>query len=169
MSYEETGVIIVRQDEVTTMSKRQCTSVFVAVGCVVTGAVLYFLFRPTTLLMFRWADSLGLTELIGTMRSWVYGFDEYLPNWAIYSLPFALWVSSYLLLIDSIWGRSRSLVFYVWFWCIPIIAIAAETAQSMQFLPGHFDMLDLIAIIFAVILGLVATIFNQSHKGVQAS
>jgi hypothetical protein len=119
--------------------------------------------------MFHWADSLGLTGLIGTMRTWVDGIDRYLPTWTIYSLPFALWVSSYLFFIKGIWGNSISLVRYVWFWCIPVIAIAAELAQSMHIIPGRFDIVDLVMIILATILGFVATDFNQVSKGVTTS
>ena len=50
--------------------------------------------------MFRWTDSLGLTGAIGTMRN-LAGFDRYLPDWIVYSLPFALWVSSYVFLIGG--------------------------------------------------------------------
>lgn len=151
----------------TTMRRRRTTYFFLAVGCILTGSVLYLVFRPTTLLMFHWTDSLGLTGAISTVRSCVHGFDKYLPNWTIYSLPFALWVSSYMFFIEGIWAKSTSLVRYAWFWCIPIIAIAAELAQCMQILPGYFDVADLIAIIFVTILGFVATGFNQRNEGAQ--
>jgi hypothetical protein len=143
------------------MRRRQTISYLLAAGCLLTGSVIYVLFRPTTLLMFHGADSLGLTGSIGTMRSWVDGCDRYLPNWIIYSLPFALWVSSYLFFIEGIWGRSIPVVRYAWFRCVPIIAIAAELAQSIYIIPGHFDSVDLITIIFATILGFFTTDFNR--------
>jgi len=137
----------------TTIQRKQAISIFLAVGCLLVGSTLYVLFRSTSLLMFHWADSVGLIGSIGTMRSWVDGFATYLPIWVVYSLPFALWVSSYLFFIKGIWRNSTSLAHHVWFWCIPIIAIAAELAQSMHIIPGSFDLGDLIALIFATILG----------------
>jgi hypothetical protein len=130
-------------------------------GCLFLGLILYILFRPTTLLMFHWADALGLTGSIGTMRTWVNGFDRYLPTWIVYSLPFALWISSCLFFIKGIWWNSTSLVRHAWFWCIFLIAIATELAQSICIIPGRFDRVDLITIILGTILSFVTINFNQ--------
>ena len=148
-----------------TMRRKRTISICLAIGCLLLGSALYVLFRPTTLLMFHWADSLGMTRSISTMRTWVNGFDRYLPTWVVYSLPFALWVSSYLFFIKRIWSNSTSLVRHAWFWCIPVIAIAAELAQSISIIPGRFDRVDLITIILGTILSLVAIDFNQLNKG----
>ncbi|MCK5861382.1 MAG: hypothetical protein KAH38_02785 [Candidatus Hydrogenedentes bacterium] len=129
------------------------------------GSAFYVLFRPTSLLMFHWADMMGMNASIATMRIWVDGFDKYLSDWIVYSLPFALWVSSYLFFIKGIWWNSTSLVRHVWFWCIPVIAIVAELAQNISIMPGHFDKVDLITIILGTIFGFVAIDFNQPNKG----
>jgi hypothetical protein len=150
-----------------TTIRRQIIFFSVAAGCLLLGSALYFLFRPTTLLMFHWADLLGLTKSIGTMRTLTDGSDSYLPNWTIYSLPFALWVSSCLFFVSAIWSESTSCGHYAWFWCIPIIAITAELAQSLHVFPGHFDPVDLIMIICGTILGFVATELNQIIKGIK--
>jgi len=151
------------------MRKRQATDFFLAAACLLSGSVLYILFRPTTLLMFHWVDSLGLIESVGTVRSHVHTSNGYLPYWAIYSLPFALWVLSYLFFLSGVWGKSISLGRVAWFWSIPIIAITAELAQGLHIIPGHFDPVDLVTIIFATILGFVATELNQIKKGVTTS
>ena len=150
----------------TTMRKRQTIDFFLAAACLLSGSVLYILFRPTTLLMFHWADSLGLIESIGTIRSHTHTPNAYLADWVIYSLPYALWVLSYLFFVSGIWGKSTSSGRAAWYWGIPIIAITSELAQGLHILPGHFDPVDLIAIIFATILGFVATELNQTKKGV---
>lgn len=148
-----------------TANKRmQGISIFLAVGCLLAGSTLYLLFRPTTLLMFYWADSVGLMELVITMRAWVHGFDKYLPTWVVYSLPFALWVFSYLFFIEGIWKNSTSSVRHVWFWCIPVIAIAAELAQSTRIIPGSFDIGDMIALILATSFGFFAAKLIQQNK-----
>ena len=143
------------------MRRKQTISFVLAVNCLLAGSLIYIFFRPTTLLMFHWADSIGITNAISSMRAWANGFDNHLPNWAIYSLPFALWVLSYLFFIDGIWDGSKAVVRYAWFWCVPIIAIAAECAQSIQIISGRFDSTDLIAIISATIVGFLATDINR--------
>ena len=120
--------------------------------CLLGGSTLYILFRPTTLLMFHFTEWVGLTEYIETIRTWAEGFDKYLPIWVVYSLPFALWVLSYLFFIHSIWRDSALLSRYVWFWCIPIIAITAELAQIIHIIPGVFDISDLLILFFATLL-----------------
>jgi len=114
--------------------------------------------------MFHWADSLGIMEPIARLRSHVHFSNGYLPYWAIYSLPFALWVLSYLFLVNSIWGESTSFWRVVYSWIIPIIAITAELAQGFRILPGRFDLVDLVAVILATILGFVATDLGQNKK-----
>ncbi len=151
------------------MNRTQITSFILAVICLLAGSLIYILFRPTTLLMFNWADSLGLMDIISIMRAWVDGYEKLLPNWVIYSLPFGLWVASYLFFIDCIWGRSKAFVRHVWFWSVPVIAFTAECAQIFEIIPGHFDFLDLLIIVFATIFGFFATGIYQSNKGARTS
>lgn len=132
-------------------------SIILSIGCLLVGSILYILFRPTTLLMFHWAKLVGLEESIGIMRIWANDFDKYLPAWSILSLPFALWVLSYMFFTNYIWKESTSLLRYVWFYSLPIIAIFTELSQSIHIISGHFDIGDLIALIFAIILGFFMT------------
>jgi len=147
------------------MRRKRTISFCLATGCILLGSAIYVLFRPTSLLMFRWIDVIGMTTSIGTMRTWVNGFDKYLPTWIVYSLPFALWVSSYLFFIKAIWWDSTSLVRHVWFWCVPVIAIVTELAQNTNIIPGHFDKVDLVTIVIGTLFGFVAIDLNQLNKG----
>ena len=117
-----------------------------AAASLLIGSMVYVLFRPTSLLMFHWADSLGLTALIHALRSYSHSAARLLPNWFVYSLPFALWVSSYLFCIRAIWWRSVCRSRYLWFWCVPITSVTAEICQYLRILPGTFDFLDLLTI-----------------------
>lgn len=125
-----------------------------AAGCLILGSALYVLCRPTALLMFHWANSLGLADLVGAVRSVANGSDGYVPGWTIYSLPFALWVSSYLFFVNGVWAGSSSFWRRMWFWCIPVIAVATEVAQYLHAAPGVFDPIDLFTIILATLFGL---------------
>ncbi len=148
------------------MKRKQKISVCLALVCLLSGSALYLLFRPTTLLMFHWADALGLTGSIGTMRVWIDGFDRYVPNWVVFSLPFALYVLSYMFFIESIWINSTSPARHGWFWCIPITAICSELTQIKHIIPGRFDLGDLFALIVAIILGFFLACHCKQNKGV---
>lgn len=116
--------------------------------------------------MFHWFEAIGMTTPISIVRTWVDGLGNYMPTWVVYSLPFALWVSSYLLFVKGIWWNSTSRFRHVWFWCIPVIAIATELAQdNISTIPGHFDPVDLIALIIGTVLGFGAVDFNQLKTG----
>jgi len=136
-----------------------------AVACLILGSAIYVFFRPTTLLMFHWADSLSLTHSVLLIRASASGLEKLLPVWFVFSLPFALWVLAYLFFIEAIWAHSQSWARLVWFWCIPLIAISAELAQIKHIIPGSFDWRDLAAIIFAIILGFSATSIHNPKKG----
>jgi len=147
------------------MKRKRKISFCLATGCLLLGSAIYVFFRPTSLLMFHWIDVIGMTISIGAMRAWVNGFDKYLSTWIIYSLPFALWVSSYLFFIKGIWRNSTSLVRHIWFWFIPVIAIVSELAQNTGIIPGYFDKVDLITIVLGTLFGYISIDFNQLNKG----
>jgi len=136
-----------------------------AAACLILGSAIYVFFRPTTLLMFHWADTLSLAHPIGVMRASASGLERLFPAWFVFSLPFALWVLSYLFFIEAVWACSQSWTRLVWFWCIPLIAISSELAQIKHIIPGSFDWEDLAAIIFAVILGFSTTSIHNLRKG----
>ena len=136
-----------------------------AAACLILGSAVYILFRPMTLLMFHWADALSLTHSVQLMRASVSGLEYLFPAWFVFSLPFALWVLSYLLLIEAVWMHSQSRVRIAWFWSIPFIVICAEFAQIKQIIPGNFDWKDMAAIIFAIILGFFITSIHNLKRG----
>ncbi len=137
----------------------------VATACLSLGSAIYVLFRPTTLLMFHWADALSLIHSVQRMRALASGLEQLFPAWFVLSLPFALWVLAYLFFIDAVWIHEQSSARFVWFWCVPIIAISAELAQIKHIVPGNFDLADLAAIIFAIILGFSTTSIHKHKKG----
>lgn len=153
--------------EVKMISKRtnRKMQVFMSFLCLFLGLGIYIIFRPTTLLMFRWADFLGLTGIIGLLRDWMAHFGIYLPKFVIFSLPFALWVLAYLFLISYIWMGEKCLFQQIWFCCIPLVAIVAELAQIKHIIPGSFDVKDLVAIIFATVFGFfMRTLCNRKNE-----
>lgn len=142
---------------------------FLALACLFAGSALYILFRPTTLLMFHWTDAAAMLDSIVALRSHADFLKAFLPGWVIYSLPFALWVLSYLFLVNCVWGKSNSPWRAGYFWSVPAAAICVELAQGPHLLPGKFDPVDLATIIAATIVGFVASGFHHTTKRRTAS
>ncbi len=133
-----------------TMAFTQTKRIYLASSFLLMGSVVYILFRPTSLLMFNWADALGLMVPIHTLRMYCLSGTNFLPSWFIYSFPFPLWVVAYLLFVKAVWWRSASSWRYLWFWCVPLISVIAEICQYFGLIPGTFDPVDLLIIILCV-------------------
>lgn len=115
-----------------------------------SGAMIYILFRPTNLLMFKWLDSIGLKGFTNTIRP---NLSD-IPEWNIYSLPDGLWLFSYCLFIGCLWNFEPKRCFYVLV-ILPIYAISHEIMQKVRFVSGTFDWIDLAAYLTAFVLGYI--------------
>jgi len=122
----------------------------------ILASFIYILFRPTSLLMFHWAENLNLLHTIQIMRNSVNSFN-FIPEEFVFSLPFGLWILSYLFFIEVIWKNSKSKLKFLWFWFVPLISIGAELLQIKNIIPGVFDWKDLCVIILATIFGFFTT------------
>ena len=69
----------------------------VALLLILTGGMIYVLYRPESLLLFRVTDSLGMTPLIDIVRPNT--SKVMLPSFMINSLPAGLWTASYLMMM----------------------------------------------------------------------
>lgn len=112
------------------------------------GGVIYILFRSDSLVMFSWFESFGVEKIILAFRQLNYGQSN-LPNWAIFSLPDALWVFSFTNLMLIIWRDIFSSQSILWIFIAPIIGIVSEVGQGLHFIRGTFDATDLILILIA--------------------
>lgn len=128
--------------------------VFAAFTALLIGGFIYMIYRTEKLLMFRVAESMGLGERI---RAWRDAVTLSLPEWIIYNLPNALWASSFILIVDALLktGSSRQKLLIASI--IPAIGVISELMQFFGFLPGTFDILDVLAyaipyIIYALII-----------------
>ena len=117
------------------------------------GGLTYFVFRSRSLLMFSWADHLGLADAVTSMRATWGGMETQMPAFLIMSAPFALWVVSYMLLIEAAWGPAESRGKFLWKWALPSAAIASEILQACGMMRGTFDANDLAALIIAALFG----------------
>lgn len=107
-----------------------------------SGGLLYVLYRPPSLLMFRWFDALGLDPSVERLRA-IAAQQPQPPAWAIGSLPHALWLLSGLLLLAWIWRGSDGITPLLWIGLLVAFAAGGEIGQWLGVVPGTFDPLDL--------------------------
>ena len=69
----------------------------IALLLILTGGIIYVLYRPESLLLFRVTDSLGITPIIDIVRS--NSSRVMLPSFMINSLPAGLLTASYLMMM----------------------------------------------------------------------
>ena len=106
------------------------------------GSFIYLIFRPMSLLMFKWVDHFGLTEKILSIRVLFNDFDP--NNFVIYNLPNGLWVLSISILLIKIWGETKSKYFKIYMSFLFILVVLPETLQFFKLLDGTFDVFDLV-------------------------
>ena len=126
-------------------------------GCVFLfiGSYLYLKFRSETLLMFKWADILGLDFIMSSIRRSFEGFNLYQMNYFVFSAPYGLWVISFCCFIGAIWHKDSSVSAIIWRLFVPVIAISSEILQFLGFLPGTYDINDLLVLFVSTIIGLI--------------
>ena len=113
------------------------------------GGIIYLGYRSKTLLMFKWVNSLNISDTITSWRSFSTQYP--LSDWVLYSLPDGLWLLSYMILIDAVWGTDSKGLSY-WLYILPFIGIASELIQIILPIMGTFDYIDLTCYISAVLI-----------------
>ena len=140
---------------------------FASIVCLTIGSMIYLCFRSESLLMFQWAHAAGLSEGMQLIRDASRPFRQTLPSWSNYSLPYSLWVLSYMFAQRAIWHNSDNLGSCLWILSVPILAITSEVAQALQIIPGTFDRVDLAMLATAAIIGSIACFMRNSFSNGQ--
>ncbi len=113
-----------------------------ALLAVLTGGVIYILFRPVEPLFFNWIHDMGAGNILSGIRKLSLPLQNHIPRWLIYSLPNGLWAFAYTLIIGTLWLGSQSQLRYFWFATIPVLVLGYELLQLINVLPGTFCLLD---------------------------
>ena len=119
---------------------RKKAQLVLGIATVLTGAVIYILFRPTSLLIFRVFKALGLMKAISKIRALTSGI--HLPDFIINCLPNALWVISYIIIMDYLWKDKTEITKLRWAVVVPVIGCVSEYLQLIHYIPGTFDIWD---------------------------
>lgn len=112
---------------------------------ILTGGMIYILYRPESLLLFRVTDSLGIKPLIDVLRS--NSSKVILPSFMINSLPAGLWTASYLMMMYITTKFHTRKIRLMLALPLPVMAIVLEFMQFFGWCPGTFDIYDLICYI----------------------
>lgn len=110
---------------------------FLACGC-----AIYLLFRSKSLNIYQWCMTLGITNMIDSLRYTVQ--DWCMAAWVKYSLPDGLYCAAYILIIDAIWKNDNRFIKYIIISLVPIVTISSELLQYFGLVKGTFDVYDLI-------------------------
>ena len=126
-----------------------------------SGGLIYVLFRSESLNMFQWFNLLGIESQILSYRTTFHGLKCLFPNWAYLSLPNALWVYSFTSILLIIWNDNP---FKYWIIFIPFTTgVLVEFLQLVKLFPGTFDYVDFIFALISFILSIL-TINNLIKK-----
>lgn len=78
-----------------------------------------------------------------------------LPSWVIYNVPDGLWLFSFLNCLYIIWYKSSIRTKMIWIMSVFLLALLTEVLQKFHFIPGTFDINDILAYSLALILSTV--------------
>ena len=132
--------------------------IFFGLIFLIIGSYLYLKFRSETLLMFKWAEYLGLDFIISSIRGSFSELNSYRMKYFIFSAPYGMWVISFCCFIGAIWHKDYSFSAIIWRLFIPAIAISSELLQFLGLLPGTYDTNDLLILIISTIIGIIISI-----------
>ena len=116
--------------------------IIIGVLFLMCGCGIYLLFRSTTLNIYQWCSTVGLSTMIDAMRASTQTWS--LPDFVRYCLPDGLYCGAYLLIMDAIWKEDKRPMKYIILSIVPTITICSEVLQYGDFVPGTFDIYDLL-------------------------
>ena len=128
--------------------------IFVGLFFLIIGSYLYLKFRSETLLIFKWAKNLGLDYIVNSIRGSFESLNSDRMKYIIFSAPYGFWVISFCCFIGAIWHKDSSLSAIILRLIVPVIAVSSELLQFVGFLPGTFDINDLLVLIVSTNIGI---------------
>ncbi len=138
----------------------------IAFVAILFGVIIYALWRPDTIRFFVWLEAVGLRDPVKNIRMYMHPLHTRIPEWIIYSLPNGLWAFSYALIITHLWRDNNSVVKYMWFGSIPMLAIGYELLQYAGVLQGVFCYQDLFLSFAGIGMGAIIglTLYRRDKK-----
>ncbi len=145
--------------------KKTILLIFVHVIMTLTfGGMIYLLFRVKSLLMFRWADAIGVKPVLDDMRVYCTTIQTDNLNWFFFSLPDGLWVYSFTSFMLIVWGLKFSRHSIFWISIGPLLALCGEMGQAFGVIRGTFDPTDFLLCLIGSILPFVVLFPAKREK-----
>lgn len=129
---------------------RQWLAILLALLSLVFGFLLYSITRSDNIPLLQWLSGFNEGRLLHFFQQSIQNED--MPAWVIYSLPDALWMFSMVLVILMIWNFQLNRHSLQWIILAVFAGILFEISQKYHFVPGTFDVIDLIFILISAIL-----------------
>ena len=126
--------------------------IFLSILSILFGGVIYIAFRSSSIILFKWIDYIMLIDPVENLRIVTLPYNEYLPDWFLYSLPDGLWMFSYSCIVLVIWKRKITKYSLLWLLSLPMISILLEVLQYYDYFNGTFDIIDIVFFIFGSLL-----------------
>jgi hypothetical protein len=120
------------------------------------GGSLYVLYRPRSLVMFRWFDQLGLGSIVDRLRAATAVPEGAIPEVIVFCLPNALWLYAFVFQIAQLWKGEGGRPARLWLAAPMLLGIGPELGQLAGVVPGTFDILDVATSVVAASAALVA-------------
>lgn len=117
-----------------------------------SAVYIYISSRSGNMVLYSWLGIDYNNHLFELLKSHSYSFAP----WVKYNLPDGLWMLSFLLFMEAVWGEEKRIK---WMFCIPIIVFAftLEISQYTGYFPGTGDVLDIAFYIAAILLFILLT------------
>lgn len=120
------------------------------------GELIYILYRPLTLYMFKPFEQMGMLNCIRSIRaSHLFPPIEAVPQWIVYNLPDGMWLLSYMFAMEFIWDNEGKYIKLLCIWIMPTAIIIHEFCQLMRLVNGTWDINDLTIYIIAIAIYLL--------------
>ena len=137
--------------------------VLLASVALLIGGMIYVLWRSQSLLMFCWFDTLGIGQLVETLREIASPYSHAFPHWIYFSLPQALWLFSGILFFYYIWRNGSTVSYILWTAVFVTIAFGFELGQFLNVVPGYCEVWDVLSLVVAC-LSAWAVVGFTSHR-----
>jgi len=128
------------------------------------GGIIYLLFRSDSLMMFRWADAIGIKPVLDDMRVYCTTIQFENLNWFFFSFPDGLWVYSFTSFMLIVWGLKFSRHSLLWISIGPLLALCGEMGQAFGVVRGTFDPTDFLLCLIGSILPFVVLFPAKREK-----
>ncbi len=131
---------------------------------IILGGLIYLIYRTDTLIMFGWFKKIGLSDSVDFLRANQFLQKLTIPGWIKFSLPDALWLFSFNYILLALWNFKINRQSAFWLFIAPTIGIFSEIGQSIEVVPGTFDLVDLALLIIASLISFLIGTNSKSIK-----